>query len=295
MAGVRLEFAQFGHFDYFNIYRNPISTAIDSLGQPIGTSSTMYYEDFNAEPNLDYFYRVGVVNGQTEIISDELRVVATNKDIYFNLVDLLLIADQENGTSLVHDYSSNNRSVTTVGIRQARPRFNESCCYFSQGDSFSATINTLGTSDFTIESWVAPNDDLSADWCRLFQIGVEGAGYISLFRNASTSPMTYTLHARNASNTSLSLITTAPLHSKSYSYNHICVMRKAGVFYLFIDGVLAGSTANYASYSITHTGLYIMNQPSLSRKAPMLLDSFRLTKVARYDVTGFVPIEFKKS
>lgn len=78
MAGVRLEFAQFGHFDYFNIYRNPISTAIDSLGQPIGTSSTMYYEDFNTEPNLDYFYRVGVVNGQTEIISDEVYLTTTD-------------------------------------------------------------------------------------------------------------------------------------------------------------------------------------------------------------------------
>ena len=81
MAGVRLEFAQFGHFDYFNIYRNPVSTDKENLGQPIGTSSTMYFEDFNAEPNLDYFYRVGVVNGQAELISDEIYI---RTEVMFN-------------------------------------------------------------------------------------------------------------------------------------------------------------------------------------------------------------------
>lgn len=74
MAGVRLEFAQFGHFDYFNIYRNSVSTAIENLGQPIGVSSTMYYEDLTIEPNRDYYYRAGVIRGSVENFSEEFHV-----------------------------------------------------------------------------------------------------------------------------------------------------------------------------------------------------------------------------
>lgn len=74
MAGVRLEFAQFGHFDYFNIYRNSVSAAIENLEQPIGTSSTMYYEDLTTEPNNDYYYRIGVFRDSIEEFSEEIHV-----------------------------------------------------------------------------------------------------------------------------------------------------------------------------------------------------------------------------
>ena len=74
MAAIRLEFAQFGHFDYFKIYRNLASTNIEDLGQPIGTSSTMYYEDFTVAPNVIYFYRVGVVRDLVEEFSEEINV-----------------------------------------------------------------------------------------------------------------------------------------------------------------------------------------------------------------------------
>ena len=74
MAGVRLEFAQFGHFDYFNIFRNSVSTAIENLEQPIGTSSTMYYEDLTTEPNNDYYYRIGVIRESIEEFSEEIHV-----------------------------------------------------------------------------------------------------------------------------------------------------------------------------------------------------------------------------
>ena len=74
MAGVRLEFAQFGHFDYFNIYRNSASTSEENLGQPIGASSTMYYEDLTVEPNRDYYYRVGVIRDLAEKFSEEFHV-----------------------------------------------------------------------------------------------------------------------------------------------------------------------------------------------------------------------------
>lgn len=74
MAGVRLEFAQFGKFDSFNIYRNQTSTSISNVGNPIANTNTMYYEDFGVEQNNDYYYRVGVIRDQSESISDEIYV-----------------------------------------------------------------------------------------------------------------------------------------------------------------------------------------------------------------------------
>lgn len=74
MAGVRLEFAQFGKFDSFNIYRNQTSTSVDSLGIPIASISTMYFEDFSVEPNNNYYYRVGAIRDQVEAVSDEIHV-----------------------------------------------------------------------------------------------------------------------------------------------------------------------------------------------------------------------------
>lgn len=74
MAGIRLEFAQFGKFDSFNIYRNQTPTDISNIGNPIANTNTMYYEDFGVESNNNYYYRVGVVRGQSESISSEIHV-----------------------------------------------------------------------------------------------------------------------------------------------------------------------------------------------------------------------------
>ncbi|MEQ1156647.1 hypothetical protein [Acinetobacter johnsonii] len=87
MAGVRLEFAQFGHFDYFNIYRNSASTAIENLGEPIGSSSTMYYEDLTVESNQDYYYRAGVVRNSIEEFSGEFHIkTVVEFDAPYNLI-----------------------------------------------------------------------------------------------------------------------------------------------------------------------------------------------------------------
>lgn len=74
MGGVKLEFAQFGKFDSFNIYRNQTPTSVSNLSNPIANTNTMYYEDFSVEQNNDYYYRVGVVRGRDELIGDEIHV-----------------------------------------------------------------------------------------------------------------------------------------------------------------------------------------------------------------------------
>ena len=110
MAGVRLEFAQFGHFDYFKIYRNSVSTAIENLGEPIGSSSTMYYEDLTVESNQDYYYRAGVVRGGVEKISNEY-LVETNTSLWNSTIVLM-----QNISDAANDYHTFEGSSTRSNL-----------------------------------------------------------------------------------------------------------------------------------------------------------------------------------
>lgn len=72
MAGVRLEFSQFGDFDSFNVYRSDTPIDINALPIPVATLlPTMYYVDTTAIPGQSYYYRVAAIRGSDSMISDE--------------------------------------------------------------------------------------------------------------------------------------------------------------------------------------------------------------------------------
>jgi len=80
MAGIRLEFAQFGHFDSFDIIRSVNSMAgvadVD-LPTPIVTGlKMMYYVDSNVVKGAIYYYKVRVWRGTTSFVSDEIDTYA---------------------------------------------------------------------------------------------------------------------------------------------------------------------------------------------------------------------------
>jgi hypothetical protein len=76
--GVRLEFAQFGHFDSFEVIRSltsMIGIADHELPTPIATGlKTMYYVDSNVIEGLTYYYKVRVKRGTESYLSDELSI-----------------------------------------------------------------------------------------------------------------------------------------------------------------------------------------------------------------------------
>jgi len=80
MAGIRLEFAQFGHFDSFDIIRSMTSmvgVADVDLPTPIATSiKTMYYVDANVVKGVTYYYKVRVWRGTASFLSSEIKVLA---------------------------------------------------------------------------------------------------------------------------------------------------------------------------------------------------------------------------
>lgn len=98
-GGIRLEFAQFGSFDSFSIYRSSSSMNASAMPAPIATGiKTMYFEDTSVVVGSTYYYRVGVLRGSNTLISDE--VVIEVKDVagisfkFWRLKNIRVITDQ---------------------------------------------------------------------------------------------------------------------------------------------------------------------------------------------------------
>lgn len=147
MAAIRLEFAQFGHFDYFKIYRNLASTNIEDLGPPIGTSSTMYYEDSTVEPSSIYFYRVGVVRDLFEEFSEEFKIQAGDLN-WSDVISLLYFKDD------FVDETARIWTSTGVSFSEETPFLGIKSCSFSaslQSELRSTASTSLGSGDFTVE------------------------------------------------------------------------------------------------------------------------------------------------
>ena len=174
MAGVRLEFAQFGKFDSFNIYRNQTSTSVDSLGIPITNISTMYFEDFSVEPDNNYYYRVGAIRDQVEVVSDEI-IVDTTTGLWFGnikvMFDLTRAASNFNtfessatrsnmGASLGGSYKWLGGALAPNGKIYCVPVHAEDILIIDPSTN-TATRSTLGASLAGSENWqggvLAPN------------------------------------------------------------------------------------------------------------------------------------------
>lgn len=68
---------------------------------------------------------------------------------------------------------------------------------------------------------------------------------------------------------------------------HACFMRKNGIFYLVVDGILQTTNSKFTSYSITKN---IINfHPEITGYVNKYINSFRITNgVARYNTSGFI-------
>lgn len=280
MAGIRIEFSQFGHFDYFEIIRSDVSmqnVAESELPAPIATNlKTMYYIDTTVVQGAKYYYKVRVYrSGLSAVSATEIEVLAILGDEYFNYVELLFLTD---GT--VKDYSSLNRTPSVTGTYAFIPSTTIPVKY----DTYSYDISdygaldfgtiTLGLDDFTFETYVySPNNSylgtlLSLLGCN-FSFEVASSGLT--IRNSDYSFYKY-------------LDITVPRNQ----WNHWCVMRKDGVFYTYLNGIQKFSYSN--TFNLTESTIRIFSDAA--RNGAMRSDymsSTRLTRFARYETVGFTP------
>ncbi|RKG43824.1 MULTISPECIES: fibronectin type III domain-containing protein [Acinetobacter] len=107
--GIRLEFAQFGHFDSFEVFRSltsMIGLADHELPAPIATGlKTMRFIDqINLKSVLDrdLYYRVRVIRGNQSLLSDELQTYIST----FSAPQNLIVAFSNNALEIEWDFES---------------------------------------------------------------------------------------------------------------------------------------------------------------------------------------------
>ena len=117
MAGVKLEFSQFGDFDEFEIYRSSAAMDVNSLPWPIATGiKTMVYFDNTVTFGDKYYYRVAAIRGAERQVSSEVSLTAKLFNILdnFALGEVGFLFDPSNFSSLYQD-SAGTIPVTMDG------------------------------------------------------------------------------------------------------------------------------------------------------------------------------------
>lgn len=295
MASIRIEFSQFGDFDYFSVIRSEAPIDKSSMPAAIATNlKTMFYLDDSIELGKTYYYIVIAHRGAYQELSDEVFSYTGYGDPFYNQTTIVIEAKPTNNL----DYSTvvSNQAYTPATINlsgngySAKPLLDgDRWIKISQG-YIRADIPKLGVEDFTLEIKCIPINNGSYQWGRVFQIGRNGSyGGFVLARFNLENPMRLTCET-----------TGSPIYLNFYNnpahtlqegkYVHICVMRKDGIFYSFIDGVLkaAASDPNAKTYSIDQTVLSIGDNLSNGERLNLVIGSMRLSTSAIYPTEGFI-------
>ena len=118
MAGIVLEWAQFGDFDSFDVLRSDAPMDVGNLPPPIVTGlATMYFVDTSIDDGIIYRYRVRAWRGALSTVSDEVAVSATlNFDDYVGaLTPITWLKLDEASTGVIADSGTLGQSCATYG------------------------------------------------------------------------------------------------------------------------------------------------------------------------------------
>ena len=270
----------------------PISTDNLPSAKVVLSGDVRTYVDTAIEVGKSYCVRLGSVKNNVEKISTEKSV-----DTLFNNVELLIFADSATFPSTaITDSSKTPKTLTKLGnVQIVSPteyakNYDDGWLKFDgSGDGLRATLTALGTADFTFECFASMYAGSSKASGRIFHIGDTAAGTIIFHRYLSTNQLAVTLINSSGYNT---FITTANTFVSGTKY-HWCFMRKSGVFYILINGVVWGSSSAFIDFNITKTLLYIGSNNAATEELSAYMSSIRLTRHARYNTSGFTPPSFK--
>lgn len=283
-----------GGFDSVNYYRSESQMDPVSLPPAIATGITgKTYSDSTATEGKDYRVRFESVKGVDKKLSSEISI-----DTSINEVELLIFADSVTfpSTNIV-DSSKIPKTITKTGdvkiVNTVDKLYDDGWIYFDGvNDNLSVPIAQLATSDFTFECFIIQDLVNSKSYGRIIQIGANNAlGSILLYRQATSNPATLTLALGNGSGYYYVIVGTKTLQNGTP--NHICLMRKSGIFYTFVNGMPDGSNNAYTTFSISNNPIFIGSNTTSTEEFSGYFSSIRLTKFARYNTSGFTPPQFK--
>ncbi|WP_151803695.1 hypothetical protein [Acinetobacter bereziniae] len=254
MAGIRLEFAQFGDFDSFDIIRSNTSMsglADVDLPDPIITGlTTMYYVDTSIVLGSTYYYKVRVNRDAESVVSAEIEVVAELGDKYWSNVVSLLHFDGVNGSTDFIDEKGNVWvRVGSPTISTEQSAFGGASGRFTSGNYIKTGMSPafdLGTGDFTLEALIYipqgatfMDDEIPIIVAGQQNIGGSGQGWDFVLFDRSPPK----LRIESA------LLGTAPYcmfdlpeSLPRNTFLSIAISRVAGVCYGFYKGLLLGTS-----------------------------------------------------
>lgn len=258
-SGIRLEFAQFGHFDSFDVIRSMVSmvgVADADLPTPIATGlKSMYYVDTSivSGPH-QYFYKVRVWRGEQSFVSDEISVYAMLQRNYVDLSveDGVLInkgdTSWENfrGVQFIDDYMLFNAATNS-----SNTSYLQSQGLFNWGGDWEIEAEIMRVTTTSADGTLFSNNNTTGS-------GQAGACWVYV---GATSGSTATVRNRFHIGGRISGYGTTNIPVGSY---HKVKMRKEGlVIRSFIDDVLTNTfnitAAQQATINIDHGPLNIGN------------------------------------
>lgn len=291
MANVKLEWLQATYVESFNIYRSDSSMNTASMPEPLATGITnTYYFDTNITIGETYYYRVGAVRENQELISSEVEILAdapVMNDPLWSSVELLIFADATSfpSTDFV-DSSSKSRAIIASPAPQivsplvTEPIHDNGSIYFNGLNGQNLTIYTesaIGGSDFTIECFLKIPSVLSSSPLNAILFNVGG---MSLDFNSNYSTLTIRYYSSPFS-----------VSITRDKWTHVCMMRSGNNCHVYIHGVLVGSITT--SDPFPQKRISMGEGSSGNRSLNAFINSVRLTKAVRYDISGFTPPESK--
>ena len=232
MAGIRLEWAQFGDFDSFEVIRSDTSMASVAdadLPSPIASNlKTMYFVDTTVTVGNTYYYKVRAWRDGVGVVSTEIKTVAT---AYENAVAVLLF------DSDFSDLTGKTWTVSNVSIDSDSAVFGGSGYLVSQDSSdFS-----YGTGDF---EW---NIELSLSSTGgnqyILDHGLGNSGTLSYHQNSLK-------YYNPSTGVGSPLYTTSIPLDVNTTYN-VKVKRESGITSIYVDNVVKVTASDPCNYTAT--------------------------------------------
>lgn len=266
----------------FNVYRRESNDTNPPVAIITGLTS-MSYSDSTAELGKTYLYSIGAVKNGLEKVGSEIAVVASIQPS-----ELLIFADASTfPSSTIVDSSLSARPITNVGARIVQNTFgygvfDSGLLYFDGNSHINTSVSQFLTSDFTLEFKIKAIRNSGA-FERVISFGTTNevpSGGLYIQQNNVGTLSVYGL-------TSTLVI---PVQVLNNAMQYVCIMRKNGIYYAFIDGVQVAINNTSISHSITQTNLRIGGFVNThGQKFNGYLASIRLSKFARYNENGYTP------
>ncbi|WP_339352274.1 LamG-like jellyroll fold domain-containing protein [Acinetobacter beijerinckii] len=299
MAGVRIEFAQFGYFSSFDILRSitPMSGLADNqFPTPIATDlKSMYYVDAQVSEGTTYYYMIRVwADDGNYLLSDEFSIlVQVNDPLWDDVLSLLHFEGNFNdekgniwGTFGIDQ--GNMPRLTTVnplfgsGSLDANP---DQLNYSEHGLQTSALLGLPFTGDFTIEwfqnirSWNNPM--YQAALCNGYQV------------TGGITAVTGLRDGRYALYSGTTLICTEATMGPVNTRVHYAITRTGANVSIWRGGELSASGTFAGPMGLSNRGFalgaYSSDSGALGQMLNGLIDEFRITKGRARYIEQFSP------